>query len=792
MANEERKVRYGIKGKLISAIAMLMVAVIMTVSSTYAWFTLSTAPEVTGISTAVGANGALEMLLLAKNADGTWSYMTGADVYGDKNTTWGNLVDLSDNAVYGTDKVVLYPAQLNTSLPGKVNMDSPLNYPEYGPDGRVDSVTGQTMVSGGYGTTGSFVENTQYGYRAVGATSGLSAREIALRAATSSINVLKNQAQGKAELSLTDNGSTLADMAIQKVLVDAPVFGVDHYNAVASMIEGLEATLDLLDEAYQQAILAWAASNATSADDTVYNAVKAIVDDNANYADIEAVVAAVEAKFTEWQETILDLTGESVTLSLPTWIVGDPADGDNTALEQFKTMKTDVETAATRLAALLPENATEPEANAEFTYAEMTNALQPLVNMSSLMVNDLPLSEKDAIMSSALTEREVWVSMSSGAGVYADVADQCGSYMASIKVDAGSLLGASEEILMDAEMRATTTLGTNAYLQVAIDEVKAVGAPANEQGESPFSEYYGYIVDLAFRTNAAASNLLLQQEGVDRIYSDNNNETTMGKGSTMTFGSTTTSFSTESVKDLMRHIRIIFFSTDGENEIYAYAKLDVDNATVANGQVTAAMYIYEMVEAYNIAEIENVTVYQEGEKYYLDAEKTKEVTVKEGTTPTDDGEGNLKAIVTNLTVFRGEPVETTTGEGEEAVTTTTYNYYTDYYTQDESTLIYTTTDAAADTQIRGENDANVRQIEVTRDADDEKFGVITPLTQNAIKHVSALVYLDGQTIQNSDVAAEAASSMTGTTNFQFASDANLVPMEYGDLHTPNATEATNP
>ena len=40
-----------IRKKLLAAIAMLLIACIMTVSSTYAWFTLSTAPEVKGITT---------------------------------------------------------------------------------------------------------------------------------------------------------------------------------------------------------------------------------------------------------------------------------------------------------------------------------------------------------------------------------------------------------------------------------------------------------------------------------------------------------------------------------------------------------------------------------------------------------------------------------------------------------------------------------------------------------------------------------------------------------------------
>ena len=60
-----------IKTKLMAAICMLLVSSIMMVSTTYAWFTLSTAPEVTGINTAVGANGNLEMALMPDGGNAT-------------------------------------------------------------------------------------------------------------------------------------------------------------------------------------------------------------------------------------------------------------------------------------------------------------------------------------------------------------------------------------------------------------------------------------------------------------------------------------------------------------------------------------------------------------------------------------------------------------------------------------------------------------------------------------------------------------------------------------------------
>ena len=142
MKKDRRKV--DIKSKLVAAIAMLMVSCIMVVSSTYAWFTLSTAPEVTGISTAIGANGNLEMSLLPGfNGENTYESVadalkaignaTGNQTTVQKNTTWGNLVDLSDDS-YGLNQISLYPSKLGLSE-GKL-ADYYLGTPQYGADGR--------------------------------------------------------------------------------------------------------------------------------------------------------------------------------------------------------------------------------------------------------------------------------------------------------------------------------------------------------------------------------------------------------------------------------------------------------------------------------------------------------------------------------------------------------------------------------------------------------------------------------------------------------------------------------
>ena len=145
MKKSENTTNYSIKSKLVAAAAMLLVATIMVVSSTYAWFTLSTAPEITGISTAVGANGALEMLLLKRNESNTdWDYGTGAlpsnATVVQRNTYWGNLVDLSDTS-YGSQAITLYPSKLNVNSENKLNLLNPVQIPVFGSDGRVQNLT---------------------------------------------------------------------------------------------------------------------------------------------------------------------------------------------------------------------------------------------------------------------------------------------------------------------------------------------------------------------------------------------------------------------------------------------------------------------------------------------------------------------------------------------------------------------------------------------------------------------------------------------------------------------------
>lgn len=659
MNKKQGKRRVDIKSKLIGAICMLLVSTIMLVSTTYAWFTLSTAPEVKGITTAVGANGNLEMALLPKS--GSLADITsqagdsGLDIER-RNVTWGNLVDVSDTSIYGLDKISLYPSALNAATEDANGnpltlAEALLETPGYGADGRVSELLKNTVTGYYDSQTTSFSPNDYYGVRAVGTASGMTDRQLDYRNARSTANTAKAQAANQAAQSLNNNGSALANIAISYGMNStAATFGQTDVTTLRSIIDDLnedEGVLDRIETAYIQYILAYAASAASGEADTTWQAVKGAV--NAEGATLDSIITAMGG-----------------TSALPQALA--------TAIEEYNEMVASVAEADEALQTLETELAAD--ANADFTWAEIRTALTPLADPSAMLINGFKASEVKSnlgdLVSSVTSQGGLKVIMKTGAGVYADIADQCGDYNASITIEKVEYNGI---VLNNMAAQMETQSDVNpAYLDQIGTVIAAAGSPEGTgNAVLPITDMYGYIIDMAFRTNAAESNLLLQVDAADRIYSDNTNEETLGGGSSMTFKAVPTDFTNDQVKGLMSAIRIVFFDPTDDQKVVATAKLDVDNATLGTDGITAKMYLY---------------------------------------TITEDGETKLED------------------------------------------------------------------------------NAIMPLTQNEATALSVLVYLDGENVGNDDVAATAASSMTGSMNLQFASSANLVPMEYSALNIPGVTEVT--
>lgn len=165
-----------IRERVIAVALLFAMSMAMMTSATFAWLTISRAPEVTAVSTTVAANGNLEIAL----ATGDGTIAPGESKVGDSsanenqsvtraNITWGNLVNLSDPS-YGLEHLALRPAQLNTAA----LLVSPLYGAQYAGDGRVtqlDSNFAYTVWKEAEGDEpANFAVSDKLGVRAISST----------------------------------------------------------------------------------------------------------------------------------------------------------------------------------------------------------------------------------------------------------------------------------------------------------------------------------------------------------------------------------------------------------------------------------------------------------------------------------------------------------------------------------------------------------------------------------------------------------------------------------------------
>ena len=267
-ANENKKSLPYLKRRLMAALAMLMVALILTVTTTYAWLVLSTAPEVTGLSTNIGANGSLEIALLNTDTRNDMSSIRTA-VVGESlannrisaNEAWGNLIDLSDSS-YGLDNLVLLPARLNATAKengGYVINGGLLSAPTYGYDGRVISVSEDTITAIYKKNRNGFFKNSalqDYGVRAIGTSNNLTVQGSALATAKGNITANISAAQNAA---ISSVGDALFSLLLKTVGGSATFTNAD-VAVITTMLGYLQNAEEYIEAALRQSLVAVAAS----------------------------------------------------------------------------------------------------------------------------------------------------------------------------------------------------------------------------------------------------------------------------------------------------------------------------------------------------------------------------------------------------------------------------------------------------------------------------------------------------------------------------------------------------
>ncbi|MBQ6829818.1 MAG: hypothetical protein IJO59_01690 [Clostridia bacterium] len=593
-----------IRKKLMAAVAMLLVACIMTVSSTYAWFTLSTAPEVKGITTTVGANGNLEIALgeydtIYGEADPDSDIGDSLDELIERNLTWGNLIDLSDES-YGLGNIVLYPTRLNANGT-KLSFLSPLKYPQYGADGRITELKTGTLLGKyeqGIGFTGKANPDTA-GVSAIGSASSMSEREFAIRNNKAAVASYSTSARNAAITAINVYGGNLARVALNnqgaaddKVIVEADV------TLLRNLVTKLQEANDNIGYSIRAALLTFIAS------------------ENNDKVDNDDAWKIMNNKFAS-------ASMEEINTIITTELGGWPA-GTDVYYNEYNAIATMLSDALTTL----------PESG-DSTWGVVSDTVGDLLNASSILVCGKTVSEiRDAkalhdtapegtdptegvtdayehVLNQVLGTEGLSFGFANGSGIFSDIAKMTGNYTAYITFPEGLAVesipigGLTKPVAVEktttAAVPANQTDVTTAVAH-ANGMLGALGAVANAYvapgmtagAVQALTDTFGYVVDFLFRTNATDSYLQLQTDAADRIYDDNGADvTTRGEGSYISFN-ISEEYTTARIQELMSAVRVVFYENPGDNtlteaDILGVAALDTAAGTSEAGAFKAPL-----------------------------------------------------------------------------------------------------------------------------------------------------------------------------------------------------------
>ena len=546
-----------IKRKLMSALAMLLIATILMTTTSYAWFIMATAPEVTGITTSVGANGSLEIALL--NTD-TWMDPTtikttfrGSLQKGvtSANYTWGNLVDLS-NTSFGLNSINLLPSRLHISdREGSYFVEGGmLSVPEYGYDGRIIGLHNNTLSATYNSKEFAYITGIQnYGVRAIGTNDTLSAQAVALTAAKTNVIASKASAANTAAAALSANGVGLFDILFLHATDATATFDDDDVRVIQSMKDGLQNALNTIKTALRQGLIAYAAADIQ--DETIFNAALKEINNATNLSDLDG------------KENI------PFPSEFRTWI---------SALDD---MQNDLNTVNNVCTALVDGSYTWEEIRTPLSYLINSESTNVYIGLTTDLQNAYNLSELNKDIAMDFVGEDVTLTLGPGSGIFADIADFTDDYIGSFTAMAMNI------------MTTTKTLQNPVYLDtlyVAVNRLEPADNTSTGKSLS-LTTTYGYALDLAFRTNAAGSNLLLQTSPEQRIYSDSTASGTMGGGSYMEFSATDKALTLKQITALMDAMRVGF--TDSMGNLLGVAKLNISNRVVDGDYIKAPLYLYD-------------------------------------------------------------------------------------------------------------------------------------------------------------------------------------------------------
>lgn len=564
---ELRGYKAGLKSKLMGAVAMLLVSAIMVSSATYAWFVLSTHPEVKGMSTTVGSNGALEIALL-NNETGKEGGLAGITAaVGDSkldvtksNETWGNIVDLS-NASYGLGNIKLYPAALNAGGTGSdvtfTNRTALLKYAKYGTDGRIVTLDGNTFAAKYVNAT--WQKDDGYGVRAIGTGDKADPVASALKTARDRFTDAMTDATSAAETALNEYGAGLVNMAMKYGMDDSATYSTEEIGNITDAKTKLQAVADETKKAIQYAYEAYLIStNQTPRETGVVLATE--------ITDIKAALSSVDA-----MSTVTALIGGYEALVAKLAEVTLPASTTNVGWEDIRPA----------MVALLDQD----------TMTLAGNSMSAIKTAAKAVKANTATEDETAIIG-ALTGATAPIPAVVSGGAYSMAADIVDEYENKTPF---SLTFEFKGLPLTKQLTLTVSKTkdvSNAYLKAAKPVIKGLEATGGGSEVDIQTVNYGYIVDLAFQTNIAGE-LQLQSTGVNRVSSDTSTAT-QGGGTLFTVDGDVDAAA-------LAAMRVVFIGSD--NKILAVGKFDAE-ATTDNNKAYA-LHLYDYTFANDVLTVGN-------------------------------------------------------------------------------------------------------------------------------------------------------------------------------------------
>lgn len=618
-----------VTGKLMAAISMLLVSAILMCLTSYAWFILSTAPEVSNLKTTAGANGALEIALQSTNeagngrADITSAVGSSHAVKSaaESNTYWGNVVDLTEG--YGLEHVTLYPSRLNVTgtqigdgMSYRVATNSILSAAKFGQDGRLVGLEAATKThyNASGENAGKFTDTSNWGVNVIGfAKTGDTAQDNSYTRAYSRANVLAEATQKVA----TYRTELRADM---ENLIERNSVGI--FGAMLFLCQFDFLTEEQLFELVKDYVASMSAMVGDAADAVRWALLANAAADASYSSDIEEDMKALGAIYKNFlQYPLVSDNEEEVTVSsLAQGKYPEIVDAANAIV----TAQVRIDRAARDLSdgGILGAIGALINLDESFMYGVNT-VLQPdeetrvadqgvMAAMQFDFLSDTP-NTRDTIFMVATEDAEPM-----SVNLFSTLATVLGDYSGMMTVWAGNgnIVGekpANDDGMLEfnydikATNKSKPALWRNVSNLDLADENANIGVLGtvykNASSKTASGDIlmpvtraditaYGYSVDLAFQSSENTG-LLLQREGIDRVSGNSGDMRLRGRGSSMTF-TLAGDLTHEQAARLLQCVYVVFMDTSS-GTVYKVAAADPASIETQLDTATAELQLYEPV-----------------------------------------------------------------------------------------------------------------------------------------------------------------------------------------------------